>query len=143
MPNDERYFPKIYPVEIEPGSNEGDSAAGSISLDNDFILTGIRHQIVDDGSGTQPPTQDGAYRIDWSIQETTKFYKGTPPMADVQFGSVRHGIWKDLDAPIKIGQNRTLQARVINTMTRANPTLKIEVLFAGLEPLGAGAPDKF
>lgn len=144
MPDSQnRFFPKQYTVDIEAGQNEGDMAADSVSLDNDFVLTGIRHQLIDDGSGSgNPPVQDGAYRLSWSIQTTTKFYKGSEPMADVAYGSVRHGEWIKLDAPLHIGENRTLEARVINTVNRTQK-FSVQVLFAGLEHAPPTAQDKF
>lgn len=129
-----KFFPKSYPVDINVGLNEGDQAGGTVKLDRDFVLTGIRHQIIDDGSGAAAPAvQDGAYRLDWSEQNTRRFYKGAIPMADAAWGSVRHGIWKDLDAPIKFSIHVTLETIIVNTFTRSNPW-KVQVIFVGLEP---------
>ncbi len=127
-----QFFPKSYPVDLNVGQNEGDHQGGTVKLDRDFILTEIRHQIIDDGSGNPIPVQDGAYRLDWSEQNTRRFYKGAVPMADT-FGSVRHGIWKKLDAPIKFSIHVTLETRIINTANRTNDW-KVQVLFIGLEP---------
>lgn len=135
------FYPKTYTIDIEIGQNESDTGSDSVSLDNDFILRSIRHELIDDGSGN-PPTQDGNYRLGWSIQTTTRFYKGPDPMADAAYGSVRHGEWTELDAPLKIGENRTLEAQVTNTQNRANP-FKVQVLFVGLEPQPSANIGKF
>ena len=91
-------MPKKYPIDIVIGANNGDNRGNSVSLDADFILKEIRHVLVDDGSGSgNAPVQDGAYRLAWSIQTTTKFYKGADQMADM-YGSVRHGTSCDVSA---------------------------------------------
>ena len=128
-----KFLEKVYAVEIEVKAGEGDSAAVSVTMDRPFILTEIRHVIISDGTGNAP-TQDGAYKIDWSEQGTTRFYKGPVLNADAAFGSVRHGRWRKLNAPLKFGVNVTLEARVINSITRTDP-FTVQVQFHGIEPL--------
>ena len=124
---------KWYPVDnIEVKKEEGSNTTGSADLDDTFILTGIQWQIIADGNTPNAPLQDGNFRLGWSIQRTTKFYKGPDPMA-FNYGSPTFGIWRPLDTPLKISQKRTLEAIITNTVERAD-TLIVQVVFVGVEP---------
>jgi len=137
---DLRGYDKMYPVEVEFGKDEGDNGGDSISLDNDFVLVGIRWQIIQDGNNPNAPVQDGWFRLGWSIQRTTRFYKGPDPMA-FMYGSPTFGIWQPLNVPVKIGVNRTLEVELTNTVTRTDKAV-IQVVFVGVEP-DPKAPEMF
>lgn len=130
----DRYLPKTYIMDIDLEREEGSTKGASVSLDRDFVLVRIQHVITKVGGGGVP-TQDGAYKIDWSEMGTRRFWKGAPQAADT-FGSVRHGIWKDLDAPIEFAEKVTLEATVINSITRPEP-FTVQLLFVGVEPAEA------
>jgi len=142
MPDNQEFrgYEKTYPVEVEVGKEEGDNNGNSVSLDNDFILTGIRWVIIKDGNNPNVPVQDGWFRLGWSIQRTTRFYKGPDPMAN-HFGSPVFGYWNPLNVPIKIGVNRTLEVQITNTVTRTD-VFTVQILFVGVEP-DKEAPEKF
>lgn len=127
----DNYLPKTYTMDIDLGLDEGSTKGASVSLDRDFVLVRIQHVITKDSTGGAP-TQDGAYKIDWSEMGTRRFWKGAPQAADT-FGSVRHGIWKDLDAPVEFAEKVTLEATITNSITRPGP-ITVQLLFVGVEP---------
>ena len=135
-----RGYEKMYPAEVEFGKEEGDNGGDSVSLDNDFVLVQIRWQIIQDGNTPNAPIQDGNFRLGWSIQRTTRFYKGPDPMA-FTYGSPTFGYWQPLSVPIKIGVNRTLEVELTNTVTRTDKAV-VQVTFVGVEP-DPDAPEKF
>lgn len=127
-----KYTPMEYPVDIVVPGTVGSTAKGSVPLNNrPFVLHRIKHLIIVRSydpalPGATPPgpgipawlntflnQQHGMYRIDWSIHETARFWKGQPPMADT-FGSIRHGIFDPLDAPLVIDGNETLNVQITN-----------------------------
>jgi len=128
----DQYIHKDYHVEVEIDQQEGSTKGATIRLDRTFVLTGIQHQIVKDATGN-PPVQDGAYKIDWSEQGTRRFWKGAKPAAD-QWGSVRHGIWRKLEAPIQFTEAVILEVEVINSVNRPGP-FTVQVTFVGAEPV--------
>ena len=127
----DKYLPKTYSMDIDLDAAEGSTKGASVSLDRDFVLIRIQHVITKDAGGGVP-TQDGAYKIDWSEMGTRRFWKGAALAADT-FGSVRHGIWKDLDAPIEFAEKVTLEATITNSIARTNP-ITVQLLFVGVEP---------
>lgn len=128
-----KYIPMIFGVDVLVGLNNGDTQAGQISInDKPFILRGIRHQIIQGGVPIPFLQQDGLYRIDWSLYEQLRFWKGATPFADVAFGSVRHGIWRDLDAPVSLPGNETLHVEIQNGIGRPAP-FQVQVLFCGIQ----------
>lgn len=138
MQDEEIFSPIVYPVNITVGLNEGDEGRGSVALtDRTFTLIRIKHQII--RSGERDPmgiiriTQDGLYKIDWSLYETRRFWKGDLPLADVAFGSIRHGIFYDLKAPITCEGNQTLNVTVINAWGPREADFIVQVLFEGVE----------
>ena len=128
-----KFIPMIFGVDVQVGPNNGDAQAGQISInDKPFILRGIRHQIIAGGIPIPFLQQDGLYRIDWSLYEQLRFWKGATPFADVAFGSVRTGIWKDLDAPVSLPGNETLHVEVQNGIARP-AAFQVQILFCGLQ----------
>jgi hypothetical protein len=124
--------PIDYVIEIEIGRVIGNQGTGSIALtDRPFVFQEIRHMIIRDGR-VDKPVQDGLYRIDWSLYETTRFFKGAVPFADVEFGSIRTGIWIPLKAPISIEGNQTINVAVQNEWLRP-ADFAVQVIFSGVE----------
>jgi hypothetical protein len=133
-----RFIPMEYAVDIECGALAGATQRGQIALNNrPFVLKRIKHQIIVDLENVDKPTdeiQDGLYRLDWSIHETTRFWKGSIPLADMR-GSIRHGTWLDLDAPVTLPGSETIHAQILNERTRGGETdfFTVQVVFEGLE----------
>ena len=147
-----KYIPMEYPVDIVVPGTVGATAKGSVPLNNrPFVLHRIKHMIIirsyDPAAPINMPAwlntflnqQHGMYRIDWSIHETARFWKGQPPMADT-FGSIRHGIFDPLDAPLVIDGNETLSVQITNEFIM--PTIgtppavlpyTVQVKFCGIE----------
>jgi len=147
-----KYIPMMYPIDINVPGTPGALAKGSVPLNNrPFVLHKIKHQILirtyDDKATPPIPVwldtffnqQHGMYRIDWSIHETARFWKGTPPMADM-FGSIRHGVFDPLDCPLVIDGNETLNVQITNEFIMppgvAPPvpmSYMVQVCFCGIE----------
>ena len=121
-----KYIPMEFPVDVTVPGVVGQIGKGSVPLNNrPFVLHKIKHMILirsyDPAAPISMPAffntwanqQHGMYRIDWSIHETARFYKGQPPMADT-FGSVRHGVFDPLDCPLVIDGNETLNVQITN-----------------------------
>ena len=143
MEDEAKFSPIIYPVNITVGENEGDEGKGQVALtDRPFTLIRIKHQIVKSGErdpvGATRITQDGLYKIDWSLYETKRFWKGSMPMADVAYGSVRHGIFYDLKAPVTIQGNETLHVSILNAWGPREDEFIVQVLFEGVERVDIG-----
>lgn len=141
MPEDEGVIlrPMQYPIDVvigEPGipTQVGATGRGSVALtDRVFSFQLITHQIVEDGRAPALPVQDGLYRIDWSVYEQTRFYKGAVPMADAAHGSVRAGHWIPLRAPVTVDGNETLHVKVINEFGPRPAPFTVHIIFHGVE----------
>jgi len=128
-----KFIPMSFGVNILVQPNLGDAQKGQVAInDKPFILKGVRHQIIEGGIPIPFIQQDGLYSIDWSLYEQLRFWKGATPYADVMFGSVRNGIWKDLDAPVALPGNETLHVEVQNGLARPAP-ITVQILFVGLQ----------
>lgn len=131
------FRPQWYPIEVTCGLNVDDVIAGQVPLNNRaFVLTRITHQQITDGINAIPANDD-LYTIDWSIYEQVRFYKGSIPMAASGYGSVRHGIWQDLECPVAIRGNETLHIRVQNRVQRVT-TWVVQLMFKGVERVKKG-----
>lgn len=129
--------PQIFTVDIQIEKDLGQRGAGQIALnDRPFTLRLITHQIVSNlpPSRSVQEEQDGGYRLDWSIFQQHRFWKGVPPMADAAYGSIRHGIWKPLEVPLVIPGSETLHVELINTRPRDDPFV-VEIQFHGIEDI--------
>jgi hypothetical protein len=141
-----KWIPMAFPVQVEIREQQagvnvqpGDQGRGQVAInDRTFLLRYITHQIIartpDQNIYQQ---QDGLYRIDWSEYEQVRFYKGSIPMADIMFGSVRDGNWIWLPAPVTLPGNQTLHVNVINEAIRTIPQMEIQVIFHGLQHRGS------
>lgn len=130
------YWPMFYPVTVaDIGQNEGDELPGQAAIKNQpFLLIRITHRIIRAGVPLANLEQDGAYSLDWSLQETQRFFKGDVPNAEAMFGSARTGIWVDLPAPISVDANDTLGAAIKNELQRPAP-FTVQVIFHGIEKI--------
>lgn len=125
-----------YNVDIEIGANAGDEDTGQIAInDRPFIIQRITHQIVDAGVPFFLLLQDGLYRIDWSLYETKRFWKGSMPAALAAYGNARTGIWLDLPSPVSVVGNETIHVAVQNMVNRGEP-ITVHVEFQGIEQIG-------
>jgi len=131
------FRPIKYIIDVTVGLNEGEEGRGSIALnDRPFVLSRIKHQIVTNGEASIAFfLQDGLYRIDWSIYEQVRFFKGAVPMADAAYGSVRTGIWQDLPAPATLAGNETIHLAVQNVFGPRPFDFVVQVIFEGVERL--------
>lgn len=148
MPDEEKtkYIPMELTVDIDVPGTVGAIGKGSVVLNNrPFVLQKIKHQIIFQAFDLTVAKlnnyfnqQHGMYRLDWSIHETARFWKGTPPMADT-YGSVRTGIWDPLDAPLVIDGNDTLNVAITNeflNVAGAPPApvpYRVQIKFCGVE----------
>jgi hypothetical protein len=140
-----RYRPQHFVIDIPGiGPNLGDFQEGSISLnDRVFILQRITHAIVAWSDWTAHPVgwgiaaynQDSMYRLDWSINNQQRFWKGTlPPLAMIAHGSAQAGYWLDLPAPVALNGLETIHLKVINAILRtAGQLFTVQTIFHGLE----------
>lgn len=136
------FKPMIFDVDVRIGRLIGDKGSNSVSInDKPFIIQWITHQIKDPYQPDPDPNfsvqqqQDGLYRIDWSLYQQERYWQGTPPMADTAFGSVRHGRWIRLPAPVALEKNRTINVDVTNEKFRhaSKDEYTIHIEFHGLE----------
>lgn len=138
------YIPMQFPVNITTGQNIGDEGRGQVALnDRPFLVQFITHQIkIPALPGPQEASlqlwqvQDGMYTLDWSLYEQSRFWKGTPPIADSGFGSVRTGEWIALPAPVSCAGNETLHVTIRNLVLRP-ANFAVQVIFHGIQELGS------
>jgi len=128
--------PQIFSIDIEVGKEKGQEGRGQIAInDRPYLIKRITHQIVStDPNVSVQESQDGLYRIDWSLYEQVRFWKGSPPMADAAYGSIRHGVWRDLMVPVPLSGNQTLHVYITNEATRTENFI-VNVQFHGAEDL--------
>lgn len=137
-----QFIPMQFIVDVRVPETLGGEARGQIAInDRPFILQMISHQIIPsliqgDHDVTGWWYQDGIYRLDWSLYEQARFWKGVPPMADAGFGSVRHGNWIKLPAPVSLSGNQTLHVRIINQVARQEGYF-VQTIFHGIQKSGA------
>ena len=134
MTDEKEYRSVVFVCETEVDVNEGDRGIAEIQLNpRPFIMTSMRHEIVKDGNAPTPPVQDGMYRINWTIDDQTQFFKGPAPLARSYLGSVDTGIWKNLDNPIEIRGSQNFAVTIINALPgRANP-ITVQIQLHGVE----------
>jgi hypothetical protein len=134
------FVPMQFTVNIDVPAAFGSEARGQVAInDRPFILEFITHQIVPEV--LEPDSQaifvqDGLYTLDWSLFEQARFWKGVPPMADTGYGSIRHGVWIKLPAPVSLPGNETLHVIVRNMFPREDP-FRIQVIFHGIQRGGS------
>jgi len=137
-----KFIPMQFIVDVRVPEIFGGEARGQIAInDRPFILQWISHQIIPSVIDTNHDVsgwfyQDGIYRLDWSLYEQARFWKGVPPMADAGFGSIRHGRWQKLPAPVSLAGNQTLHVRIINQVARQEGYY-VQVIFHGIQKSGA------
>jgi len=148
----ERFRPQQFVIDIAGiGPNIGDFAEGSISLnDRVFILQRLTHAIIAWDQWTAHPigwtvgawNQDGMYRLDWSVNNQLRYWKGAlAPLAMIAHGSAQAGYWLDLPAPVVFAGLETIHLKVINAIARITPNpppaaqhmITVQTIFHGLE----------
>lgn len=137
--SDEQDFSSIvFTAELENiGVNEGNKVSVDIQINrHPFVLTGIRHEIVKDGLAPVPPVQDGMYRINWSKDDQTKYFKGSAPMARSYLGSVTTGIWTELPQHIIFQDAQTINVEVINALQGRPHPFTVHLQFHGVQKTG-------
>lgn len=127
------YRPMYYTVDVEIGANAGDEEKGQIAInDRPFLIQRITHQIVAAGVPFFLLLQDGLYRIDWSLYEQKRFWKGATPNAVAAYGNARTGIFLDLPSPVSVIGNETIHVNMQNQVDRGEP-ITVQVQFQGIE----------
>lgn len=127
----------IFDTIVEVELADGATGKNAVPInDKPFVLEKVTHQImgpfVFDATHGYAEEQNGLYTIDWSLYNQDRYWQGDPPMADAAFGSVRHGIWIPLAAPIALEKNRTINVVVGNVGLKLRD-YKVQVLFHGVE----------
>jgi len=134
------FVPMQFVVDVAIDAADGSEGRGQVAInDRPFVLEMITHQIIP-GAILEPPAngwvyQDGLYRLDWSLYEQARFWKGTPPMADAAYGSIRDGNWIPLRAPVSLPGNETLHVTIRNEVERQEPWY-VQVIFHGIQEGG-------
>jgi len=149
-----KYLPMQFSVDVQIdaangalGLMPGDTGRGQVAInDRPFLLAWITHQIVwaADLPDNLWQAQDGMYRIDWSEYEQIRFFKGSIPLADIAFGSVRTGIWIPFPAPVPLPGNQTLHVAISNALARGADwdRLTVQVIFHGFQERKQPLEDK-
>lgn len=132
------FVPMQFIINVDLPLAFGAEGRGQVSVnDRPFVLQWLTHQIIPSAlDQNQDVTgwfyQDGLYSLDWSLYEQARFWKGTPPMADAAFGSIRDGNWKRLPAPVSLVGNETLNVVIRNQVLR-EADIKLQVIFHGIQ----------
>lgn len=132
------YVPMQFVVDVQVEDTNGAEGRGQVAInDRPFILQSIRHQIIpaaisEAADVTGWAYQDGLYRLDWSLYEQARFWKGVPPMADAAYGSIRDGNWLPLRAPVSLPGNETLHVTIRNAVAR-QAAFTVQVIFDGIQ----------
>ncbi len=131
------FRPMIFDTFVEMEKEDGYVGKNAVPInDKPFILEMVTHQItkpiVFDAVYGYAEEQNGLYTIDWSLYNQDRYWQGDPPMADAAFGSVRHGIWIPLRAPIALEKNRTINVAVGNVGLKRTD-YQVQILFHGVE----------
>jgi hypothetical protein len=135
-----KFRPISFQVDVEVPGDYGLIGKGQIAVnDRPVIIRSLTHQIAANGwpyflqAISLFNMQDGLYRIDWSLYETQKFFKGNIPMADAAHGSIRHGVFKPLEAPVFLAGNQTLHVAVQNMTGPRGAPFTVHIIWHGLE----------
>ena len=118
-----------YEISVELPGTPGESATGSVVINrSDFAMTELRHVVVgDDG------TDQEQYSIDFSLQNTERFYKGpSAPMAKL-FGSTHTNIWSKVSPAVVIKKNTTVYVELKNHYAAAGNTRTVQIWLYGQE----------
>lgn len=140
-----RFRPQMFPIDFDLGDANGRClpgifAEGSIGLnDRIFILqmitwvqsADLSYVGSDIGVGQAAWAHDGLFSIDWSVYNSTRFWKGSIPIAR-QLGSPDHGVWVPLKAPVALPGNETLSVKLTNRVARILG-FSVQVCFHGIE----------
>lgn len=145
MPNEEKKLPPLtdfipmkFSVDVTLEKEIGSVGKGQVQInDRPFVLKKITHQIIAHTPNQNVyQQQDGLYRIDWSEYEQVRFWKGSIPMADAAYGSIRDGHWIPLDAPVTLPGGQTLHVQILNEANR-DEKIQVQIIFHGIQRLGS------
>ncbi|MDJ0766295.1 MAG: hypothetical protein QNJ97_25165 [Myxococcota bacterium] len=135
--------PQYYPVTIDVPTTQNTSAQASEKINAEpFLLKLVTHQILGATLNVQAPPgpgviyQDGQYLIFFEDERT--HWQKSSMVADAAFGSVRHGRWIPLQAPIAFRGNQNIRIQVVNLTDRTASELdffKVQIVLIGVENL--------
>lgn len=121
--------PMTYEITAELGADPGNSVEGTEVVNrSDFALTTIKYSLIGD-DGTDPLQ----FSIDWSEQNTRRYWKGNQAPMALTFGSPRTSIWQEYKKPIVLKNNTTLYIKLTNHYAATGDVRKIQVIFEGFE----------
>jgi len=118
----------------------GGSQNGSVNIVNvPFIVKRVTHNIVGFNQvGLAYPAnvlQDGQYLLEWRSDQYN--YQSEPIMAGSGYGTEADHF--PLETPEELPPKTTITAIVTNAIAR-NDSLKVQIVFHGLEPIGDAKP---
>lgn len=121
--------PMQYIVNVDLGGDPGDfSDATEVINRSDFALMAIKYSVVgDDG------TDALQFSIDWSEQNTRRYWKGANAPMALSFGSPRTSIWSEFRKPITLKENTTVYVRLTNHYAASGDTRKVQIILEGFE----------
>lgn len=133
--------PQFYPMVIPVSTAVDAIGRGSFKIKNSkFLCKMITHQIVgaslDFSEANTAIKQDGQYSI--HFMDERESWQSQEMLPDISLGSVRHGEWIPLLAPIAFAGSQTIQVRVQNLIDRTPSQLdifNIGFVFFGVEQL--------
>jgi hypothetical protein len=118
-----------YGVKVTLPGAIGEAGTGSVVINrSDFALYEIQHCVVGE-DGTDPMQ----YTIDFSLQNTERFYKGPEAPMALLFGSPRTNLWSEYRPPIEIKKNTTVYFELQNRYAAPGDERKIQIWLVGCE----------
>jgi len=135
-----RWYGATITIPADPGplcpAGKGSEASFNI-VNVPFIVRRISHAIVGtNGLGATPidnAVQDGNYTIRWRTDQ--RVYDNEPIAANAGYGSESDLV--DSPSPVELAPQTSVVIQVTNGIDRA-AGLKVQVVFAGVEPISAG-----
>lgn len=121
--------PMSYVINVDLGGTPGDVSDGTEVINrSDFALMAVKWAVVgDDG------TDDQQFSLDWSEQNTRRYWKGANAPMALTFGNPRTSIWSEFRKPIVLKENTTIYIRISNHYAAPGATRKIQIIFEGFE----------
>lgn len=137
------FIPMQFITDVDIPKESGAQGQSQVAInDRPFIIHFVKHQIIAelapfaDKDITGWFYQDGLYRLNWSLYEQARYFKGVPPMADLAFGSIRDGNWQRLRAPVSLPGNETLNVTITNEVVRP-ADFRVQVIWDGIQEGGS------
>lgn len=118
-----------YEATVNLGADPGDFVEATLVINrSDFALTTLKYALIGE-DGTDPLQ----FSIDWSEQNTRRYWKGNQAPMALTYGSPRTSLWKEYKKPITLKENTTLFLKITNHYAAAGDIRKIQVIFEGFE----------